>query len=90
MFWLAGTFTTAPRRTRDGDATYVDSATKPPISKEWYSSFKSKTAEDAAVFLKTAPEDLCVDWHHFAVLGKDFKKRRLVTLHKIGDEDSVG
>jgi hypothetical protein len=90
IFWLADNFATAPRRTQEGDATYVNSATEPPIPKDWVSPFKGKTAEDAAAFLKTAPEDLSVDWHHFAVLGEDFEKRRLVTLYRIGDMDLAG
>lgn len=90
MFWLADTFATAPRRTQEGDATYVDSATEPPIPKDWTSPFKGKTAEDAAAFLRTAPDDLCVDWHHFAVLGEDYRKRGFVTLFRIGDENLAG
>jgi hypothetical protein len=33
---------------------------------------------------------VCVDRHHFVVLGDDFMKRRLATVYKIGDEDLRG
>jgi hypothetical protein len=43
-------------------------------------------------FLKTAPDSsiVCVDYHHFVVLGDDFKKRGLATICKIGDENLRG
>ncbi|PVI03234.1 hypothetical protein DM02DRAFT_726707 [Periconia macrospinosa] len=90
MFWLADTFTTAPRLIQDGEVTYYSSATKPPIPEDWSSPFKGKSPEDAAAFLKTAPDDVCVDRHHFAVLGEDYEKKGLVALYRIGDEELVG
>jgi hypothetical protein len=43
-------------------------------------------------FLKTAPDNsvVCVDHHHFVVVGGDFRKRGLVTVYRIGDENLLG
>ncbi|CAI6302108.1 unnamed protein product [Periconia digitata] len=91
MFWLASdTFPTAPRRIQKDGTTFFENATKPPIPKDWTSPFIGKTVEDVASFLKTVPRDLCVDWHHFAVLGEEYKEKGLVALYRIGDEDLVG
>jgi hypothetical protein len=46
--------------------------------------------QDAAAFLKYVPDDARVDYHHFGILGEDFKKRRLITIYRIGDEELEG
>lgn len=90
MFWLADDFSNAPRRRAEGDVTYVENGTEPPIPEGWESRFRGKTIQDVADFLKQAPDELCVDWHHFAVLGEDFSKRHVITLCRIGDEELKG
>lgn len=92
MFWLAtDSWTDAPRITRDEEGnTFFSNGTQPPITSSYSLPFKGKTTEQCAEFIKQAPEEYCVDWHHFAVLGEDYKKRRLVTLWRIGDGELKG
>jgi hypothetical protein len=87
-FWLADDFSTGPHPIRVGDTKHIysyENGTEPPISSNWTSPFMGKSVEDCVAFLKSAPDDSCVDRYHFVVLGEDFKKRSLVTVYRIGD-----
>jgi hypothetical protein len=86
MFWLADDWSNAPRTIQEKDFTRVEAGTKSPIGEDWKSPFKGKTVQDAIAFLKSAPEEVCVDLYHFAVLGEDFVRRAFVTIYRIGDE----
>jgi hypothetical protein len=92
-FWLADDFSKAPRPIRIGDTTQIYSyemETEPPIPSNWTCSFKGKSVSDRVAFLKSAPDNSCVDRYHIVVLGEGFEKRRLVVVYKIGDRFLIG
>jgi hypothetical protein len=84
-FWLASSWSAAPSRN-----IYPSLGTKPPIPENWRSPFFGRTVEDVVMFMKDMPEDANVDYHHFAVLGRDFSSRKLLRIYRIGNEDLVG
>jgi hypothetical protein len=83
--WPADDWSSAPKR-----EPTLETATQPPVAADWYSPFRGKTIKDLVAFMKTLPEERYIDYHHFCVLGKDFEKRKLITIYRIGDENLVG
>lgn len=67
-----------------------EDATVPSITEYWRSPFHGKTIEDVVAFMKELPEDCYIYYYHFAILGEEYIRRKMVMICRIGDEYLVG
>lgn len=85
--WLATIdYEDAPKK----EANKSNIGTAPPISASFNSPFVGQKIEDVARWLRTMPDNIDLDGHHFAIIDDVSREDRSIVVCKIGDKSLKG
>ena len=86
-FWLASkNYDNAPQK----NPRHGNQGTKPPVDDSFVSPFVGKSVNDAAEFLKRAPDGVDTERRFFAVIDDRTEKDGSVVMCRVGDMEGEG